>query len=66
MADENTPSDPSAAAPDSEIDESPPADDSFLLGASGVETDVLAELARAEAGLHDPSGAADESDGAVV
>ena len=66
MADENTPSDPPATASDSEADESPPADDSFLLGASGVETEVLAELARAEASLHDASGAADESDGAVV
>jgi hypothetical protein len=60
------PSDPPAAAPDSEADESPPPDDSFLLGATGVEAEVLAELARAEASLHDPTGAADESDGAVV
>jgi hypothetical protein len=71
MADENPesserPSDPSAAASDFEADASPPADDSFLLGAPGVETEVLAELARAEASLHDPNGAADESDGAVV
>jgi hypothetical protein len=71
MADENPesterPSDPPAAASDSEADESPPADDSFLLGAPGVETEVLAELARAEASLHDAGGAADESDGAVV
>ena len=29
-------------------------------------TEVLAELARAEASLHDPELAADESDGAVV
>jgi hypothetical protein len=66
MANENTPGDPPAAAPDSDVDESPPADDSFLLGVPGVETEVLAELARAEAALHDPSGVADESDGAVV
>ena len=71
MADEipessGSPSDPPAAASDSEADESRPADDSFLLGASGVETEVLAELARAEASLHDPSGVDDESEGAVV
>ena len=55
-----------ADEPDSEADESPPADDSFLLGATGVEAEVLAELARAEASIHDPEEAADESDGAVV
>ena len=67
MADElglGSPSDPSAAS--SRSDESPPADDSFLLGATGVETEVLAELARAEASIHDPEERADESDGAVV
>jgi hypothetical protein len=54
-----------ADEPDSEADESPPTDDTFLLGATGVEAEVLAELARAEASIHDPE-AADESDGAVV
>jgi len=62
MADENPPE----AASDSEVEEAPPPDDSFLLGASGVEEQVLAELGRAEASLKDPEGAADESDGAVV
>jgi len=71
MADEipessESPSDPPATASDAEADEPPPPDDSYLLGAPGVETEVLAELARAEASLHDPSGAADESEGAVV
>ena len=44
----------------------PPSDDSYLLGATGVEEQVLAELARAEASINDPEEAADESDGAVV
>ena len=44
----------------------PPADDGFLIGATGVEEQVLAELARAEASLHDPEEPADDSDGAVV
>ncbi len=62
MADEN----PAVDASDSEDEEAPPPDDSFLLGATGVEEQVLAELARAEASLEDPEEAADESDGAVV
>ncbi len=62
MADENPPAD----APDTEEEHSPPADDSYLLGAEGVEEQVLADLARAEAALNDPDGPADESDGAVV
>jgi hypothetical protein len=53
MADEEDPSDP-------------PPDESYLLGSTGVEDQVLAELARAEAALNDPEGKADESDGAVV
>ena len=40
--------------PDSPDEESPPADDSYLLGATGVEEQVLAELARAEASINDP------------
>jgi hypothetical protein len=56
------PSDPSEAGDE----ESPPADDTYLLGATGVEEQVLAELARAEANMNDPEEAADESDGAVV
>ena len=42
-----------------------PPDESTLLGKSGVEEEVLAELARAEAELEKPS-ADDEDDGAVV
>ncbi len=44
----------------------PPSDESYLLGATGVEDQVLAELARAEAALNDPAEHADENDGAVV
>jgi hypothetical protein len=71
MADEHkerseTPSDPTTVASDAGDGESPPTDDSFLLGVSGVEEEVLAELARAEAHLHDPEEPADDSDGAVV
>ncbi len=47
-------------------DEDPPADDSFLMGVSGVEEEVLAEAARAEAQLQageEPEGG---NDGAVV
>jgi hypothetical protein len=47
-------------------DAEPPTDDSFLLGATGVEEQVLAELARAEANMNDPEETADDSDGAVV
>ena len=47
-------------------DENRPPDESYLLGVPGVEDEVLAELARAEAGLNDPEEEADESDGAVV
>lgn len=62
MADEKPPE----AGSDSEDEEAPPPDDSFLLGAAGVEEQVLAELARAEASLNDPEEAADSSEGAVV
>ncbi len=45
----------------------PPPDESVLLGSTGVEAEVLAELARAEAEMNDPQGNADENDdGAVV
>jgi hypothetical protein len=48
-------------------DPEPPPDDSFLLGVPGVEEEVLAELARAEAILHNPEEATDDDlDGAVV
>jgi hypothetical protein len=60
-----SPSDP-ADSSDSSDEESPPADDSYLLGATGVEEQVLAELARAEASISDPEEHDDDSDGAVV
>jgi hypothetical protein len=60
------PSDPEADPTDSSDEESPPADDSYLLGATGVEEQVLAELARAEASINDPEEPDDDSDGAVV
>jgi hypothetical protein len=73
MADETpgtsaSPSDPAAAPSDSveEEAESHPADDSYLLGATGVEEQVLAELARAEASINDPEEPDDDSEGAVV
>ncbi len=71
MADETpgtseSPSDPAAAPPEPSDEDSHPADDSYLLGASGVEEQVLAELARAEASINDPKAHDDDSDGAVV
>lgn len=59
------PSDPSDSSDPSD-EESPPADDSYLVGATGVEEQVLAELARAEASINDPEEHDDDSDGAVV
>lgn len=44
---------------ESDLENEPP-DESTLLGATGVEEEVLAELARAEAELNDPN-APDES-----
>jgi hypothetical protein len=46
-----------------DLDE-PAADESGLLGKIGVEEEVLAELARAEAKLSDPSAPDDDPDGA--
>jgi hypothetical protein len=70
MADELPGSPASPAGPadssDSSDEESHPADDSYLLGATGVEEQVLAELARAEASINDPEEHDDDSDGAVV
>jgi hypothetical protein len=60
------PSSDPADSSDSPDEESPPADDSYLLGATGVEEQVLAELARAEASISDPEEHDDDSDGAVV
>lgn len=45
---------------ESDLENEPP-DESTLLGASGVEQEVLAELARAESELNDPN-APDEPD----
>jgi len=59
-------SDQSATPSASEGEESPPADESYLLGATGVEEQVLAELARAEASLNNPEEPADDTGGAVV
>jgi hypothetical protein len=60
-------SDPATAPSESEEGESPPTDDSYLLGATGVEEQILAELARAEASINDPEEPDDDnSDGAVV
>jgi hypothetical protein len=72
MADESpgspaTPDDPATAPSDSSDEASPPTDDSYLLGATGVEEQVLAELARAEASINDPEESDDaDTDGAVV
>jgi hypothetical protein len=57
----------SAGVHDPEDKESPPPDESSLVGATGVEEEVLAALARAEAEMNDPQNeAGDASDGAVV
>jgi hypothetical protein len=63
-----TPIDPEPAESDDDAigENAHPTDDSFLLGVPGVEEEVLAELARTDATLHDPELPADESDGAVV
>lgn len=54
-----------AARAPAEGNDEPPPDESFLLGRAGGEEQLLAELARAEAELHQPGirdgdGAADE------
>jgi hypothetical protein len=72
MANEDPPAseigaDPSPAeSEDSGDDQSRPADESYLLGATGVEEQVLAELARAEGDMTDTEEVSDEGDGAVV
>ena len=51
-----TPEDDAGTADEDESDlENEPPDESTLLGATGVEAEVLAELARAEAELSDPN-----------
>lgn len=60
---------PTPESPDAEVaaaEDDVPGDDSFLMGVSGVDEQVLAEVARAEAQLKagvEPDGA---DDGAVV
>jgi hypothetical protein len=49
-----SPEDPDAGDGDDDADDTPP-DESTLMGASGVEAEVLAELARAEGEMSDPS-----------
>ncbi|HZU76111.1 MAG TPA: hypothetical protein VFA70_05055 [Dehalococcoidia bacterium] len=44
----------------------PPPDESTLLGATGVEAEVLAEAARAEAELRDPNADPPDDEGAEV
>lgn len=57
----------SADVPDPQDKESPPPDESYLVGAMGVEEEVLAALAHAEAEMNDPThDAGDDSDGAVI
>jgi hypothetical protein len=68
------PTTPAEADPDAGGDDAADAeerdvipDESTLLGASGVETEVLAELARAEGQMNDPSVPDDpDGDGAQV
>lgn len=54
MAD-STASPPDSAEDDESDLENEPPDESVLLGAEGVEQELLAELARAEAELSDPN-----------
>lgn len=52
-----------------EGDEQPPPDESFLLGRAGGDEQLLAEVARAEAELHDPQlhqGDGTSDDDAVI
>ena len=56
------PGDGSDDVSDTEPDDAPP-DESTLMGATGVEAQVLAELARAEGEMSDPS-APDDPDAA--
>jgi len=62
--------DPTDATPDDTPDDAPqhgdrPADDSFLMGRGGVEAEVEADLARAEAELEGDAPASDDSDAVV-
>jgi hypothetical protein len=62
--DEQPPPDTGVADEETETGDEP-ADDSFLMGATGVQTQVEAEVARAEADLAGEAPDADD-DGAVV
>jgi hypothetical protein len=56
VPDETTTNDNAGNTDEDEADlENQPPDESTLLGATGVEEEVLAELARAEAELSDPN-----------
>jgi hypothetical protein len=57
-----SPNDPETDDGDADTDDTPP-DESTLMGVPGVETEVLAELARAEGKMNDPS-APDDPDAA--
>ena len=57
-----SPNDSDADDGDADTDDAPP-DESTLLGVPGVEAEVLAELARAEGEMNDPS-APDDPDAA--
>ena len=63
MPEETTPSDDPDIADEDESDlENEPPDESTLLGVPGVEEEVLAELARAEAELSDPNAPDEPAD----
>ena len=51
---------PENGEPEDELEENEPPDESTLLGATGVEEEVLAELARAEAELSEGRDETDE------
>ena len=58
-----TPLDAASTADEDESDlENEPPDESTLLGATGVEDEVLAELARVEAELSDPNAPDEPAD----
>ena len=58
--------DPGHSLPVSRDDDERPPDESTLLGAAGVEEEVLAEAARAEAELNDPAAPPVDLSGAEV
>lgn len=62
VPDETTPTDAGDADEDESDLENEPPDESTLLGVPGVEEEVLAELARAEAELSDPNAPDEPAD----